>query len=520
MDQLSALNKELGYPSAGKLFEAAQRAGIRVKFKDVRTFVASQNVRQVFHKLPRSEGKITAPDLDDTWVADLVDYTSRPSESKSEDKLPPFQYILVVQDIFSRRLMAVPLRDKLPETCQKALESIIQERKVKPVVLATDLGSEFKGPFDEYLAREHIYHQLKDPRSLNAQGTLDAAIRALRPTLSRIQAEEGTRNWAAEVERAVKTYNHLAHSHLHGRSPDEVVDDGDLRFHLEKEAAQDLQHNSDLVKRRDAKIAAAGHFREELQPRKFHRGFQANYDDHVHTVQSVFNNRIVDSHGDVFVGRHVLPVAAGSGHINTEGLRGGSSPVDEKRKAALEPFKGQIAAYIGAEGKWLHEVAQKMKDLNMADLISRGLNYRTALLLLGFQVAQNGRVTQIAAGGVAPAPPIVPAAPAAAAPAAPVGVPPGASAALDPYKAGITAFIGPGPKWIHEVAAHMKAVGMQPLMRGALNYKKALILLGFRVDDRGAVTPPRPILPPAVAAAALANPVRRRLGGKQAGVAL
>ena len=116
MDQLSALNKELGYPSAGKLFEAAQRAGIRVKFKDVRTFVASQNVRQVFHKLPRSEGKITAPDLDDTWVADLVDYTSRPSEGKSDDKLPPFQYILVVQDIFSRRLMAVPLRDKLPET--------------------------------------------------------------------------------------------------------------------------------------------------------------------------------------------------------------------------------------------------------------------------------------------------------------------------------------------------------------------------------------------------------------------
>ena len=401
MEQLPALNKELGYPAANKLYAAAQRAGIRVTIKQVQEFVSKQNVRQVFHKLPPSNGRIVASDINDSWVADLIDYTSRPSEGSGET---PFQYILIVQDVFSRRIMAIPIRDKLPETCKTAFERIVNEREVKPTTLSTDLGSEFKGPFDEYLTKEEIYHRLKDPRSLNSQGTLDAAIRAFRPMLARIQAEEGTRNWAAEVQRAVKAYNSLEHSHLHGRSPSEVEGDGDLRFHLEKEAAEGFQHNSDLVQKRDAKIAAAGHFREQLQPRKFHKVMQTTYSDNVHTVQSVFNNQITDTHGNVFTSRHALAVPEGSGHINTGGLSGGSAPIDAKRVASLDPFKAQILQYV-ALGKWEFEVAAHMKTLGMADLMKNGMNYRKALLLLGFAVDAKGKVTM--PGHVLAASPVV-----------------------------------------------------------------------------------------------------------------
>jgi hypothetical protein len=394
MEQLPALNKELGYPATNKLYAAAQRAGLRVTIKQVQEFVSKQNVRQVFHKLPPSNGKIVASDINDAWVADLIDYTSRPSEGKDGDGKVPFQYILIVQDVFSRRIMALPIRDKLPETCKNAFESIVNEREVKPTTLSTDLGSEFKGPFDEYLTREEIYHRLKDPRSLNSQGTLDAAIRAFRPMLARIQAEEGTRNWAAEVQRAVKAYNSLEHSHLRGRAPSEVEGDGGLRFHLTKEAAEGFQRNSDIVQKRDAKIAAAGHFREQLQPRKFHKVMQTTYSDTVHAVQSVSNNQITDTHGNVFTSRHTLAVPQGSGPINTGGLSGGSAPIDAKRVASLDPFKAQILQYVGA-GKWEFEVAAHMKTIGMADLMKNGLNYRKALLLLGFAVDGRGKVTPI-----------------------------------------------------------------------------------------------------------------------------
>ena len=409
MDQLPGLSKELGYPSVNKLFEAAQRAGVKVSFKQVKGFVASQNVKQVFHKLPPSKGKIAAPNLDDTWMADLVDYSWQPSVGKTKSAEPPFQYILVVQDVFSRRLMARPIRDKLAETCKNAFQSIVEERNAKPVELATDMGWEFKGAFDDYLAREGIYHQIKDPRALNSQGALDAAIKALRPILARIQTEESTKNWAAEVERAVAAYNHLVHSHLNGRSPDEVQDDGDLRFHLEKQAAEDMQHNSDMIEKRDAKIKAAGFFREELPAQKFRRGFHLKYGDKVHAVKSVSNNRVVDSEDNEFVGRHVLPVPMGSTDIDAGGANKAVAPADEKKKAALEPFKKRLSNFIGNLGKFEFEVANYMKEIGMEPLMVHGLSYRRAMQLLGFTVHGNARgsgkqlVTRPAQNAPAPA---------------------------------------------------------------------------------------------------------------------
>jgi len=391
MDQLPALSEEFGYPSANKLFDAAQRAGVKVTLKQVQAFVKSQNVRQVYHQLPPSKGKIAAPNLDDTWVADLIDYSWQPSESKEKGSEPAFQYILVVQDVFSRRLMARPIRDKLAKTCQEAFQSIVEERHTKPTVLSTDSGWEFKGAFEQYLEREGIYHRIKDPRALNSQGTLDAAIKALRPMLARIQTEETTKNWAAEVERAVAVYNHLVHSHLHGRSPDEVQDDGDLRFHLEKEAAEDMQHNSDMIKKRDDRIAAAGYFREELPARQFKRGFHVKYGEKVHKVKSVFANRVVDEEDNEFVSRHVLPVPAGSTDINTGGTNKVVAPADEKKKTALEPFKERISNFLGNLGKFEFEVANYMKEIGMAPLMVHGLSYRRAMQLLGFTVHGNAR---------------------------------------------------------------------------------------------------------------------------------
>jgi hypothetical protein len=80
------------------------------------------------------------------------------------------------------------------------------------------------------------------------------------------------------------------------------------------------------------------------------------------------------------------------------------------------------------------------------------------------------------------------------------------------------------------MAEYMKSIGMQPLLKGALNYKKAVLSFGLRVDDRGRVTDPDhvPAAPAAVAPAAPAaaafdaapRPVlapaeaRRRLNGK------
>jgi hypothetical protein len=88
---------------------------------------------------------------------------------------------------------------------------------------------------------------------------------------------------------------------------------------------------------------------------------------------------------------------------------------------------------------------------------------------------------------------------------------------LMPFKNQITAFVGNG-KWMHDVAAEMDRLGVpaavQDFRKNGFGPKRALLLLGFLVSDKGKVTPKpriraRTKMSPAEAAAALAVPRRR-----------
>ena len=80
----------------------------------------------------------------DRWAADLIDYNARPSHDPNGGD--PYQYILIVQDIFSRKLWAHALKTKSQEVVQQAFESIVR-RAGTPDNLDTDNGHEFRVVF-------------------------------------------------------------------------------------------------------------------------------------------------------------------------------------------------------------------------------------------------------------------------------------------------------------------------------------------------------------------------------------
>ena len=152
MEQLRELSNELGHPSATKLWQEAQKRDLDVTRKQVLELTRSQPARQVLGKRPKYEGKIVAVEINDRWAADLIDYNARPSPDKKGD---PYQYILIVQDIFSRVIFAHALKSKSQEVVQQAFESIVRKAGL-PDRLDTDNGHEFSGNFQDYLVEEEI----------------------------------------------------------------------------------------------------------------------------------------------------------------------------------------------------------------------------------------------------------------------------------------------------------------------------------------------------------------------------
>ena len=147
------------------------RRKLPVNKPEVRDFVKKQSARQVFAARPQYDGKVVASRLNERWAADLIDYTATPSRGKKPENTP-YKYILIVQDIYSRKLYAVALREKTQETVVNAFEHLVRQADAKPSELDMDQGSEFKGPFEEYLADEHIAHTT--PPRVSTTSTLAA----------------------------------------------------------------------------------------------------------------------------------------------------------------------------------------------------------------------------------------------------------------------------------------------------------------------------------------------------------
>jgi hypothetical protein len=338
-------------------------------------------------------------------MADLIDLTAQPSgfakqsASSGSKDIPEqaFRYILVVQNVFSRELYVKALKAKDPETVTEAFKSILDDN-FKPGRLDTDQGAEFQGPFTALPEKEGITHVLKDVHDQNALGTIDRAIQLFKQALFRRMAAEHTSNWASLLEATVDGMNETVHKALHGRVPEQVEVDDVLQFHLRKEAGEALMRNHDIIEARAQKLRKLGAFRAADSRRTFQGSFHPRYGDHIHSASSFNLGKVVDEQGRSYATKRVLAVPDNSDRAKPgimSGMRGGSLLTENLRKAHLKPFAHQLEEYLGLDTFSLASVVKKMKELGMAKLMLRGLNYKLALERLGFKIEKGatGRFT-------------------------------------------------------------------------------------------------------------------------------
>ena len=118
-DEILELYDELNFPSAAKLRAALLKKGYRVRMADVETFVKAQTPTQLFAKGPKYRGHIISSRVNERWALDLIDFTAEPDGN--------LKYILLVQDIHSRKIWAIALAEQRPSDYIEAFKGIVRQ---------------------------------------------------------------------------------------------------------------------------------------------------------------------------------------------------------------------------------------------------------------------------------------------------------------------------------------------------------------------------------------------------------
>lgn len=135
-----------------------------------------------------------------------------------------WKYILVVVDVFSRKLFTRKLKKKDAESVRRALQNIFREANVVPNTIATDKGAEFRGNA-QFFKESDIFFQEKRGLNKAAMAGKQTAIKyeinffilffifpenfvkILKRRLYMTIRGQNTENWPAALEQVTKNIN-------------------------------------------------------------------------------------------------------------------------------------------------------------------------------------------------------------------------------------------------------------------------------------------------------------------------
>jgi hypothetical protein len=458
---IRTLQEKLGFTSATRLYKVASKTlDLDLPKKDlkdvVKRVVSEESSKQVLAKKPPYDGKIASRALDDRWAADLIDYTARPHKQ--------YKYVLVVQDIFSRKLWTRPLVNDT--NMAGVFLKFLREVDRKPRQLVTDGASTFRSkPFADMIREQDMDHQIKT--SVNDIATVDRAMGTLKEKISVLSQQPGNPgNWYDNLEKATDLLNAEDSRYLatkgHEAAPDDVTGDDEaskaLRFELRRKNAGFMEHNAEKAEERRETLAEQGAFRTllagPLSTVKIRKGMP-RWTAEKHEVQSIDGNLVTDTDGKTRETRQVLAVPKTSTAVQTPAyFAGGSVPKDNKRRALMDKYIPELLALLRTKPNSkmsLSAVTTHLRTKNTFEADMKGLKDTKVLLKLypGVFKLSGSYVTDAsppptpgpaaararwksltpAPVAVAPAPAPAPVAPAPVAPAAPAAPAPVAPAA-------------------------------------------------------------------------------------------
>ena len=179
--------------------------------------VHSKHRRIVKKKFPRRHIIVHFPFQ--IFMADLIEYQSNDYKYVNNGH----SFILVVIDVFTKKVYARPVRKKNKFDMAIALESILQDLDHYPNTLITDEGLEFYNKNVEEVLDKYGIHHYSIKTKMKAS-VVERFIRTLKSRLEKYFYKNKTKRWFDVLDQLINNYNKTPHRSI-GMSPNQVDDD-------------------------------------------------------------------------------------------------------------------------------------------------------------------------------------------------------------------------------------------------------------------------------------------------------
>lgn len=173
--------------------------------------------KRLRRKFPRRH--ILTDSVDSIWDGDLQDVRNI---SKKNDGV---QYILVLQDIFSRFLFTAPLKQKTATNMIDALKVMFAKGK-KPKVLRTDKGIKFKNRWVSAFLKKESVHQIITENETKSNFE-ERSIQNLENRLHRMFAHKQSYKYLNELPFITESINNTPSRPLGGFAPVNVTENNE-----------------------------------------------------------------------------------------------------------------------------------------------------------------------------------------------------------------------------------------------------------------------------------------------------
>lgn len=192
---LHHLREEPGY-------EKTKLAAVKKALLRVHSYTRFKPIRNKYPKMTTRSN-----DVDERWQLDLMNTT--PFGPEDNDN---FKFLLIVIDVFSRRLAIVPLYDKSGREVAAATELLFMSTGKIPKTISTDSGAEFQSGDFRSLCRKYEIRQFFTIPDITHASVVERVILTLRRKIGKYMLHNGTNRYLDALGAIVDGYNNSLHT--------------------------------------------------------------------------------------------------------------------------------------------------------------------------------------------------------------------------------------------------------------------------------------------------------------------